>query len=1052
MQWPQLHTHSAFSFEDGADHPEDLASEAARLEIPTLALTDHNGLWGGIRFVAACRRQGVQPILGAEVELCNRGHLTLLAETARGYANLSGLLTRAHMEAARACGYDRGSGQRPRPQVQLAWLADMHDGLIALSGCRLSWLVYLVRAGRLDDAREWLAMLRDLMGPRHLYVELQNLLRPGDRWIVSRLQELAGALHLPLVATGNVHHATWTGFAIHDLLSCARLEIPVDTAHPLRPINAMGCLAFQRDWGHLYADIPEALENTREIAARCSFDPFPPGRTLFPAYPCETGESSEQRLRRQVREGALQRYRRITPQIRKRLAYELSVICQLGYADYFLTVWDIAHWASAHGIRHAGRGSAADSAVAYCLYLTRVDPIRRGLPFERFLSMERSQQPDVDIDFDRDRREEVFHYVRDRFGERHVAMVCTYATYRGRSAARLVGGALGIAPDLVSRLAKRIPFHCSADRVAEAFVRAPELAQSGLKLEQVTLWVRLCARLAGLPSYTSTHLGGIIVACVPIESVVPVSLSPMGRRVAQVDKEDVENAGLIKIDLLSLGMLAAMEQAERQLQVADPSFDTDRIPYEDPGTFGMIRSGQTIGAFQIESPAQRALHLRLNSDTQNDIDVSVALIRPGPLCGNMVDPFVSRRNGEQPVTYLHPDLEPILRHTCGVPVYQEQIIQIASLMAGYTPGEADQLRKTMTKNRSAEEMERLCAEFVERSIGRGYSSDIAQKMYEWIRGFVGFGFCEAHAASFGDTAYKSAWMLHHHPDVFLAAVMSCQPMGYYSVATLANQARVRGVSILPLHLNESEDRCTAQSGCIRLGFCLVGGMRAEEREEIVTERQLRGPYSSVQDLVVRTALKRDTLERLALAGAFDWEHTNRRLWLRRIPGLLTLRGAQGLLGMDQPEPAVADTPDYSPWERYLNEWQAVGVVARGHLMNHLRPLMNRLGAEHSRQLSSIPGGAVISVGGLVVSPHRPATRSGRRVMFFSLEDEHGLTDCALFEPAYMQYGHLVMTAPVVVVTGELARRGRGASLVVQHVQPIDNTQIQDAVNGVEAVC
>ncbi|MEW6107267.1 MAG: DNA polymerase III subunit alpha, partial [Bacillota bacterium] len=626
---------------------------------------------------------------------------------------------------------------------------------------------------------------------------------------------------------------------------------------------------------HLFRRYPEAIAAAGEIADRCS-----PGllldQRLFPTFvpPEGTGTSAEY-LRHLVYEGASSRYGTITPAIRSRLDHELDVICTLGYEDYFLMVWDVVNFARQKGIRFAGRGSAADSAVAYCLFITSVDPIARGLLFERFLSLERAQKPDIDIDFDARRRDEVRDYLQRKYGPERVATVCTFNTFQARSAVRDVGKAMGLPPGDIDRLAKRLPHMC-ADEIRAAFERYPELRESGISVEKYSRLFDVCQALAGVPRHIGTHLGGVVASRVPLVRVTPLQMAARGVVITQFDKDDVEEVGLIKLDLLSLRMLAAVEDSVRLSGV-----DYQHIPLDDEATYEMLNAGETIGAFQLESPAQRALQGRLGASTIEDIVASVALIRPGPVQGNMVEPFVARRRGLEDVTYVHPSLERILKKTYGVVLYQEQVIEIATAIAGFTPGESDRLRKVMTHYRSRAEMDEIGKEFVRKAMEHGAPREVAETVLSYIVAYAGYGFCEAHAAAFADTAYKTSYLLRHFPAEFYAAILNNQPMGFYPPNTICVEARRRGVRILPVDINRSAERFTVEDGAIRVGLLRVRGMSEETAARIVASRGPLG-YASVEDFFARVPVDRDLLENLVLCGAFDSLCPNRRAALWKI--------------------------------------------------------------------------------------------------------------------------------------------------------------------------
>ncbi|MBC7347014.1 MAG: DNA polymerase III subunit alpha, partial [Clostridia bacterium] len=852
-----LHLHSPFSFRDGASPVDALVARAAALDMPALALTDHNNVSAAVRFARAAQEAGIKPIQGAEVTLAGGFHLTLLAQDPDGYANLCRLLTRAHLA-------------NPRGRPRCAWedLVRYREGLIALSGCRRGEIPRLILARRYAEAESAARRYRQLWQDR-FYLELQGTLLPGDRFLNHRLVELGQALGIGVVATNNVHYAAREDFPVHDLLTCVRLGITLEEVHPERPLNDEAYLKSAKTMAASFAWCPEALANTLEIAARCR-----PALALeerrYPKFPLASGQAADALLRELVYRGARERYRSLTAAVRQRLEKELGVIARLGYADYFLVVWDIAEYARSRGIRFSGRGSAGASAVAYCLYLTEVDPIARNLAFERFLSLERAEKPDIDLDFDARRRDEVAGYVYRKYGEERVAAVATYSTYQARSAVRDLGKALGYAGEELDALAKSLPY-LPADHIAPALAQYPELRRGPWREARYRRLFAACARIAGFPRFLGTHLGGLIVSDRPITTVTPLELAAKGVKIAQFDRDDVEDLNLVKLDLLSLKALSVLEDAAEEVRAQVPGFDYRRLPLDDAATYRLLHRGKTVGVFQLESPAQRALQTRLEAAHIEDLVASLALIRPGPIKGNMVDPFVARRRGEEPVSYLHPKLKPILEKTYGVVLFQEQVIAIATELAGFTPGEADKLRRLMTHARSHGEMRAVGEEFVRRAAARGIAAETARAVFACLEGYASYGFCEAHAAAFAITSYWTAYLAAHHPAPFFAALLNNQPMGYYAPATLVNEARHRGIRFLPPDINASGERFTLEEGGLRVPLSRVKGMGAGTLAAILRERA-RAPFASLADFYQMTRVDRDLLENLVRCGAFDRLH------------------------------------------------------------------------------------------------------------------------------------------------------------------------------------
>ena len=911
-----LHTHSPFSFLDGATDIEGLVNGAAEMGQPALACTDHHNVSAAVRFQKAAKKAGIASIQGAEVTLDDGSHLVLLADGPEGYAALCRCLTAAHL-----------GSDRQEPRLSLEVLEKEAPGrLIGLSGCRRGRVPRAVLRGDWAGALKGAQDLSRCFAPRDFLLELEGTLLPGSRGLNAALAELGERLSLPLVATNDVHYRAKEDFPVHDLLTCVRTLTRVDDVHPERRLNAENYLKSGEEMAEVLADYPEALVRAVEVAERCR-PALILEKSLFPAFQSPGGQSSAGYLRRLVYDGAAQRYGMVTEGVRRRLDHELDIITRLRFEDYFLLVWDVAAFARGRGIRYAGRGSAADSAVAYCLFITDVDSIRRGLLFERFLSMERAEKPDIDIDFDSRRRDEATRYVYEKYGASRVATVATYNTFHARSAIRDFGKAMGLPEEDVDALAKRVPYYY-ADDLAKAFEAVPEIRDAGLPLHKFQAISKACVAVSGYPRFLGTHLGGVVICREDLTNVTPLQMSAKGVVVTQFDKDDVEDLGLVKLDLLCLRTLGAVDDAVKTIgngqernggegaggrsAVRGDRFDYDRIPQGDRETYRMINRGETIGVFQLESPAQRALQSRLRADNFEDIVASVAIIRPGPIKGNMVEPFLARRQGKEPVTYLHPKLEPILGKTFGVVLFQEQVIEIANTMAGFSPGDADRLRRVMSHGRSFKDMRAIGEEFVERAVALGVEKAVADQIFASMAGYASYGFCEAHAAAFANTAYKTAYLVRHYPAEFFAAILSNQPMGYYPPQTLAVEARRRGVGFRPLDINLSGESYGVEDKAIRLSLKQLKGMSAASLEAILQARDEpgAGPFRSLEDFCPRVGrfgrLERDVVENLIRAGAFDSLEPNRKALLWRLD--TAVAAARAVLGADGQGFFLAPTP------------------------------------------------------------------------------------------------------------------------------------------------
>ncbi|GAW93881.1 DNA polymerase III subunit alpha [Calderihabitans maritimus] len=1006
MAFIHLHTHSYFSFLDGASSPQELVERAADLGMKALALTDHNNLCGAVEFHRQATRAGIKPLQGVEVNLEGGWHLVLLAQNPSGYSNLCRILTSAHL------GNPRG-----KPEVAFDLLEKYSKDLIALSGCRRGQVSYLLLRKKYLQAREAAKRLINIFGKNNFFLELQQTFLPGDRTLNRYLVQLAENLGVKVVATNNVHYVYKKDFKIHDLLTCIRNLTRLEDIHPERPLNGENYLKSAQEMQEIFIEYPQALRAAQELAEECQ-PALTLDNNLFPRYPLPPGETAEKFLKRLTFQGAVERYGKITPAIAERLNYELKIIFELGFADYFLLVWDLVRYARQKGIRYAGRGSAADSAVAYCLYITEVDAIRRQLLFERFMSLERGQKPDIDIDFDSRHRDQVARYLSEKYGDEHVAAVCTYNTYQARSALRDLGKVMNFPEEEIDALAKKMP-HIPADEISHALEKLPELQDACWRKPRYQKLFDYCRALAGFPRFIGTHLGGIVISREPLVNITPLQKSAKGVVVTQFDKKYVEELGLVKLDLLSLKTLTAIEDTMRNLSLSGWPLDYESIPYDDKKTFAMINQGNTVGVFQLESPAQRALQCRLKASRLEDLVASVALIRPGPIKGNMVEPFIARRKGEEPVSYLHPKLKPILEKTYGVVLFQEQVIEIATAIAGFTPGEADELRRVMSHARSHREMEAIGKQFIQKAIARGIDSKTAETIFSCIKGYASYGFCEAHAAAFASLAYKTAYLACHYPVEFFAALLSNQPMGYYPANTLCQEARRRGIKILPPDINRSQAQFSVEGNGIRVSLSQIKQMTKSVLNAILKARE-QAPFSSLDDFRRRVFVPRPILQNLILCGAFDTLHPNRRQLLWKITG----------------EKNVKNIPDFTPEQKQELQYRILGIDIEEHYMARWRPLLQQKGYKNTRELRQFPDRTCIKVAGIVIAPHRPPTRSGRTVVFFSLEDEFGLADVTVFEDVYQIYGNIIFShpSPPLAVTGILQRRGNGINIIAREVK------------------
>jgi len=999
----ELHCHTNYSMLDGASHPEELLDRALELQMDHLAVTDHDGLYGAVRFYRGALERGIKPIVGAELTLDGGYHLVLLAENDLGYSNLSRLISHAQLSHSKG-------------EASLSWaaLSQHREGLICLSGCSKGEIASHLLARREREALAAGKRYVEVFGRENYFLELQHHLLEEDRRLLRMSIQLAEHLGVRYVATNDVHYARRRGHRLHDVLTCIANHTTLDEAGSLLRANSEYYLKSPEEMEGLFSHLPRAISNTRAIAERCQVDLNFSAHRL-PPFELPPGETAGSYLRHLCLGGIGGKYPSVTEKVLQQLDHELEVIGRTGLAEYFLIVWDICRYAHQRGIPAQGRGSAANSLVAYVLDITRVDPIAHNLLFERFLSEEANTMPDIDVDFSADHREEVIEYVYDKYGEEHTAMVCNVVTFRARSAVRDVGKALGFPLPLLDQVAKALDTR-RASRVEEDLERVNGLAEKATHLPWRQL-LELCREIDSFPRHLSIHVGGMIITAKPLVEIAPLERATMpGRVVVQFNKDDVEDLGLIKIDLLSLRTLSLVYEAVQLIgEHRGEELDLESIPLDDPVVYDMLCRADTIGTFQVESRAQAQTLPRMRPQKFEDIVVEVALIRPGPLQGNMVNPYLQRRAGLEEVTYVHPALEPALAETMGVIIFQEQILKVAMIVAGFTPGEADLLRRAISRSRSREAMEKLRDRFVEGTLAKGLDEDAAQAVFDQLAGFAEFGFCKSHAAAFARTAYETLYLKAHYTAEFFCALLNAQPMGFYSPAVVVGDAKRHGVKILPVDVNRSRAKCIVENGHLRLGFSYVDSL-GEASLDVLEEAGREGPYYSLRDFCQRTRLPRRSVENLVMVGAMDgWGKARREL----IWELGTISYREGEMDLSPPLEEI-DLPRLTLDEEIRAEYGILGLPVGDQLISLHRPRLDRLSVLRSGELERKRNGERVRVAGLVVVRQRPPTAKG--FVFITMEDEDGLTNVIIKPDVYQQYYKVLRNCFLLIVEGTIQKQ------------------------------
>jgi error-prone DNA polymerase len=1023
MDFTHLHVHSYYSFLDGASSPAVLLEKAKKLGMKALALTDHNRLTGAIRFYDKAHTLGIKPIIGAEVELKDGYHLTLLCKDKEGYKNLCHLITKAHL-------LNRGK----QPAVTREMLSNNYKGLIALSGCRKGEIPTLLKRGEISEAKKAVDFYRKLLGSDY-FIEIIRYPSRETFTIGSQIVEFAEEQGLPIVATNNVHYTEMTGYRIKELLNA--IDLIQLVSHILNPRTMEQYLKSPTEMTQLFKDIPEAIKNTMEIADKCKLE-LDLGKPHFPKFTLPVDETDYGYLKKTANEGALRKYGRLTPDIKERLEKELNTINSLGFCSYFLVVWDIVQWAKKRNIRCLARGSAVDSLVVYALDISNVDPLKYDLLFERFMHPLRSEPPDIDLDIDRQRRNELRDYIYQKYGQQNVACVATINTYMARGALRDAGKALGISQELIDEACNGIHY-LSVTKLIESANTRPELKHNDIYYRpELKQFFEFCTAIDGFPKHLSVHLGGLLIGEANLSDNVPLEWSSGGDIISQYDKDDVERLGIVKMDILALPTLTVIEDTVDSIKKNhDVDIDIDNIPRDDPESFAMLRDGKTIGTFQLESPAQREMAGRLLPSSFEDIIVSISLVRPGPLKSNMDKTYLARRNGKEKVTYLHPRLKKALAESLGVILYQEQVLKVAHDLASMSYAEADGFRRAMTHDRTADEMEKMRDSFITCSLKHDVSKEVAEKVFEQLSAFAAYGFCKAHAVAYAIVAYQTLWLKCHYPADYIAAVLSNQPMGYYPARVLVADAKRFGVEILPLDINQSSDRFTAENCAIRVGFNQLKGMDSKGIQAILLERA-KGKFSSFQDCVLRTKLSRPAVENLVKTGAFDAFGSRAEL-LSLIPNLLAMKPKEA----KAIRRLVEDTEDYKLPVKTLNDNKMTNMIAERELLSldlSAHPLdffQIDSGVIRMKDLQSQPTGRTVKIIGSVIRYQTPPTRNGKRVVYIIMEDGTGIADVTVFNDVQEKYGEVLFRESWLTVEGKIQRRGQKAlSIIADRLQPL----------------
>jgi len=1019
IRYVELHCRTNFSFLEGASHPDELVEQAASLGYQALAITDRNSLAGIVRAHVAAKQVNLKLIIGAEITPLDAPPVVLLVKNRNGYRNLCRLIT-------------TGRTRAPKGECEL-YFADLQEYADDLLAC----IPASTRptedhpSQTVNDLKRY----RELFGERCYLLLSRHLQDRDDRQLHQQL-ELARTAGIPPAVANDVHYHLPGRRVLQDVLTAIRLRCRVAELGSRMFPNAERYLKSPQQMRNLFGSNSELLKRSIAIADQCQFS-LDELRYEYPEELCPAELTPQDYLKQLTWAGAHDRYPRGIPaRVRKSLEHELSLISELDYEAYFLTVYDLVRYARSREILCQGRGSAANSAVCYCLGVTSVDPAQSELLFERFISKERDEAPDIDIDFEHERREEVLQYIYQKYGRDRAGMTATLITYRLKSAIRDVGKALGMSLDCLDALAKGF------ERSNEISKVQARMNESGVSTDSVMgqLFYRLVIDILGFPRHLSQHTGGMVMTNGPLCEMVPIENASMpGRTVVEWDKNDLDALGILKVDCLALGMLTAIRKCFTLLENHyDHPASLASIPQEDPETYEMIQRADTLGVFQIESRAQMSMLPRLKPKTFYDLVIEVAIVRPGPIQGDMVHPYLRRRDGLESIEYPNENIQQVLERTLGVPIFQEQAMKLAVVAAGFTPGEADQLRRAMGAWRKSGVIDQFHQKLIQGMQANGYTPEFSERLFNQIRGFGEYGFPESHAASFALLVYVSCWLKCHYPDVFLAAMLNSQPLGFYQPAQLVRDAREHEIEVRSVDINSSDWNCTLEKvagqsrHAVRLGFRMINGLPQSEADKLVRSRQHR-PFESLDEIAHRTGVSNAVLSRLSRADAFGSLKLKRReaLW-ESLPERYT----QTLLE-NEPADALPQTlPGMQPLSEVVQDYQHTGLSLKKHPVSFLRTRLDQMQVTPNEQLIEYPVDRRVRVAGLVLLRQRPGTAKG--ITFMTLEDETGLANLVIHPGTWEKFRMTARSATALMVRGLLQREGSVIHVVVDKMTDLSD--------------